>query len=201
MRRSFAAATRSSALLRASALLPRAPALAASPAASPIIAPALGATRGLAQRGLTPLEKRKLKQRKHPVFPVGAPATQRPESAEVAGEYTVGRSGRMTPPVGRTLIGNKNPLTESGGGVTHSPHLPLGWKRLDYPQLEVWDTAELVELQAQLVEERARLQAVHAAAKEEKRKVIWKNAELDLIKLIKLEGWIETVKKDDRRTW
>ena len=118
-----------------------------------------------------------------------------------AGEYTVGRSGRMTPPVGRTLIGNKNPITESGGGVTHSPHLPLGWKRLDYPQLEVWDTAELVALQAQLVEERARLQAVHAAAKEEKRKVIWKNAELDLIKLIKLEGWIETVKKDDRRTW
>ncbi len=107
----------------------------------------------------------------------------------------------MTPPVVRTLIGNKNPLTESGGGVTHSPHLPLGWKRLDYPQLEVWDTAELVALQAQLVEERARLQAVHAAAKEEKRKVIWKNAELDLIKLIKLEGWIETVKKDDRRTW
>ena len=38
-------------------------ALAASPAASPIFAPALGATRGLAQRGLTPLEKRKLKQR------------------------------------------------------------------------------------------------------------------------------------------
>ena len=183
MQRVLASATRSGALLRPSALLPRAPALAASPAASPIIAPPLGATRGLAQRGLTPLEKRKLKQRKHPVFPVGAPATQRPESAEAAGEYTVGRSVRPT------------------GGVTHSPHLPLGWKRLDYPQLEVWDTAELVELQAQLVEERARLQAVHAAAKEEKRKVIWKNAELDLIKLIKLEGWIETVKKDDRRTW
>ena len=48
------AATRSGALLRPSALLPRAPTLAASPAASPIFAPPLGATRGLAQRGLTP---------------------------------------------------------------------------------------------------------------------------------------------------
>ena len=171
---------------------------AASPAASPILRRRRRDARP--RRRPHAAEKRKLSS-KHPVFPVGAPATQRPESAEAAGEYTVGRSGRMTPPVGRTLIGNKNPLTESGGGVTHSPHLPLGWKRLDYPQLEVWDTAELVELQAQLVEERARLQAVHAAAKAEKRKVIWKNAELDLIKLIKLEGWIETVKKDDRRTW
>ena len=87
--------------------------------------------------------------------------------------------------------------------LARRPHLT--W-RLTHPcaaytDFEVWDTAELVALQAQLVEERARLQAVHAAAKEEKRKVIWKNAELDLIKLIKLEGWIETVKKDDRRTW
>lgn len=71
----------------------------------------------------------------------------------------------------------------------------------DYPALEVWDTSELDAFEDQLKAERERLGEVFRIAKEEKRKVIWKNAQFDLKKVDRIEGWIREIRKDTRRTW
>ena len=71
----------------------------------------------------------------------------------------------------------------------------------DHPALEVWDTSELDAFEDQLKAERERLGEVFRIAKEEKRKVIWKNAQFDLKKVDRIEGWIREIRKDTRRTW
>ena len=73
--------------------------------------------------------------------------------------------------------------------------------RADYPALEVWDTSELDAFEDQLKAERERLGEVFRIAKEEKRKVIWKNAQFDLKKVDRIEGWIREIRKGTRRTW
>ena len=71
----------------------------------------------------------------------------------------------------------------------------------DYPALEVWDTPELDTFGDQLKAERERLSEVFRIAKEEKRKVIWKNAQFDMKKVDRIEGWIKEIRKDERRAW
>ena len=116
-------------------------------------------------------------------------------------------------------------VTTSQSGFPASPP----WQRVKYAELEVWDSAELVALSAHLVSERARLHEVYRVAKLEQRKVaaaerrretsrpppsrltctppapllqvLWKDAQFDLRRLDRLEGWIETIKRDTRRTW
>jgi len=71
----------------------------------------------------------------------------------------------------------------------------------DYPALEVWDTTEVDALAEHLKSERLRLHEVYRVAKEEQRKVLWKDAQFDLKRMDRLEKWILHVKKDGRRTW
>jgi hypothetical protein len=61
--------------------------------------------------------------------------------------------------------------------------------------------SELDALAAHLKRERARLFEVYRVAKEEQRKVVWKDAQFDLRRLDRLEGWVERVRKDPRRAW
>jgi hypothetical protein len=84
-----------------------------------------------------------------------------------------------------------------------SPHTPLPPPRppAEYATLEVWDTSEVDALAAHLKRERARLFDVYRVAKEEQRKVVWKDAQFDLRRLDRLEGWVEQVRKDPRRAW
>ena len=67
--------------------------------------------------------------------------------------------------------------------------------------LEVMDTAELVALNGNLSLERKRLRELYRIAKEERRPVIAKNAQFDLMRIDKCERWIRSVMKDTRRTW
>ena len=71
----------------------------------------------------------------------------------------------------------------------------------DYATLEVWDTAEVDALAEHLKQERMRLFNVYRVAKEEQRKVVWRDAQFDLRRLDRLEGWVAQVKKDPRRNW
>ena len=63
------------------------------------------------------------------------------------------------------------------------------------------DTAELVALNGNLSLERKRLRELYRIAKEERRPVIAKNAQFDLMRIDKCERWIRSVMKDTRRTW
>ena len=58
--------------------------------------------------------------------------------------------------------------------------------RTDYRTLEVWDSSRLEELEGVLATETQRLQGVYHIAKEEKRPVIWKNAQFDLKRIEKV---------------
>ena len=77
------------------------------------------------------------------------------------------------------------------------PHAP----RAEYTTLEVQDTEELKGLQTQIQAECERLVGVRDTAKAENRPVLRKNAEFDMKKLVKISHWINTIYKDDRRTW
>ena len=86
-------------------------------------------------------------------------------------------------------------------GVDASTEPPPSWKKLDYRTLEVWDSSRLEELEGVLATETQRLQGVYNIAKEEKRPVIWKNAQFDLKRIEKVAKMIKLVRKDERRTW
>ena len=63
------------------------------------------------------------------------------------------------------------------------------------------DTEELRQLQTSLEAESARLVTVRDTAKQESRPVLRKNAEFDMKKLVAINEWINTIYKDERRTW
>eukprot|EP00962_Isochrysis_galbana_P015809 scaffold4526_cov89-Isochrysis_galbana.AAC.3 len=90
-----------------------------------------------------------------------------------------------------------------GCAASHRPHTPLrpALPPAEYATLEVWDTSEVDALAGHLKRERARLFEVYRVAKEEQRKVVWKDAQFDLRRLDRLEGWVEQVRKDPRRAW
>ena len=67
--------------------------------------------------------------------------------------------------------------------------------------LEVYDSSELDALETHLDTERVRLRDTYRIAKEEQRKVIWKNAQFDLKRIDTVEQWVTQVRKDTRRTW
>ena len=69
------------------------------------------------------------------------------------------------------------------------------------PQLEVWDTSELDSLQDLFGAERNRLAEERQLAKEQQRKVLRVNCELDMKRIDKINGFVEHVRKDKRRTW
>jgi len=75
------------------------------------------------------------------------------------------------------------------------------WQKQTPATLEVMDTAELMALNKHLSYERKRLRELYRIAKEERRPVIAKNAEFDLMRIDKCERWIRHVLKDTRRTW
>lgn len=70
-----------------------------------------------------------------------------------------------------------------------------------YQQLEVFDTSELKSLQTLLAEERERAVAARTFAKEQQRKVLKVDMDLDLKKIDKINVWVENIFKDSRRTW
>lgn len=63
------------------------------------------------------------------------------------------------------------------------------------------DTTELKSLQGLLAEETERLTELRATAKEQQRKVLRVNCDLDLKKIKKIETWIKHIHRDSRRTW
>lgn len=81
------------------------------------------------------------------------------------------------------------------------PALKSGWKKLEYQTLQVWDTSELKVLEEQLKKENVRLQEVHRIGKEEKRRVMWTSAYIDMQRLEQVQKLIETAYKDSRRKW
>ena len=71
----------------------------------------------------------------------------------------------------------------------------------DYRTLEVWDTSELRSLQELLTAERERVVDQRGVAKEQQRKVLRVDCDLDLKRMDKIGRWLETIYKDTRRTW
>ncbi len=69
------------------------------------------------------------------------------------------------------------------------------------PQLEVFDTSELKSLQTLLGQERERMIEQRAVAKEQRRKVLRVDCDLAIKRIDRLNGWVEHVFKDGRRTW
>ena len=63
------------------------------------------------------------------------------------------------------------------------------------------DTSELRSLSVLLTEEADRLTEMRASAKEQQRKVLRVNCEMDLKRVAKVEMWLEHIHKDPRRTW
>merc|ERR1740136_283266 len=59
------------------------------------------------------------------------------------------------------------------------PEMPDKWRRLTYTDLEVWDTAELKQLESQMLEMEKSLAALRATAVEENRPIIKKNRTFD----------------------
>ena len=84
-------------------------------------------------------------------------------------------------------------------------HGPCARARLpvcaDYPQIEVFDTTELKSLETLLAQERERVVELRAKAKEQQRKVLRVNCDLDLKRIERLETWIFNAVHDGRRTW
>jgi len=79
--------------------------------------------------------------------------------------------------------------------------LPPNWRKLDYPALEVMDTSELKSLQDLLAREHERVTVQRVDAKEQQRKVLRVECDLDLKRIAKIETWIEAVQRDSRRNW
>ena len=71
----------------------------------------------------------------------------------------------------------------------------------DYRTLEVWDSSELRSLQELLTAERERVVEQRGVAKEQQRKVLRVDCDLDLKRIDKIDRWLENIYKDARRTW
>ena len=69
------------------------------------------------------------------------------------------------------------------------------------PQLEVFDTSELKSLQTLLGQERGRMIEQRAVAKEQQRKVLRVDCELDIKRIDRILGWVDSALKDKRREW
>lgn len=63
------------------------------------------------------------------------------------------------------------------------------------------DTTELDSLVSLSAQERERLTELRAVAKEQQRKVLRVNCDLDIKRVDRLNGYIEHVMKDKRRKW
>ena len=70
-----------------------------------------------------------------------------------------------------------------------------------YPALEVMDTSELDSLETLLTKERHLVTERRTMAKEQQRKVLRVECDLDLKRIDKLLMWMEHARKDGRRTW
>lgn len=79
--------------------------------------------------------------------------------------------------------------------------LPPKWRKLTYQELEVFDTSELRSLQSLLEQERVRVTEQRAIAKEQQRKVLRVECDLDLKRIAKIEMWLNVIFNDKRRTW
>ena len=63
------------------------------------------------------------------------------------------------------------------------------------------DTSELRSLRTLILEERERVAAERAMAKEQQRKALRVNCDLALKRIDKLNTWIEQCVQDSRRAW
>ena len=79
--------------------------------------------------------------------------------------------------------------------------LPPKWRKLKYQELEVFDTTELRSLMSLLEQERVRVTEQRAIAKEQQRKVLRVECDLDLKRIAKIEMWLNVIFNDKRRTW
>ena len=79
--------------------------------------------------------------------------------------------------------------------------LPPKWRKLTYQELEVFDTSGLRSLQSLLEQERVRVTEQRAIAKEQQRKVLRVECDLDLKRIAKIEMWLNVIFNDKRRTW
>lgn len=73
--------------------------------------------------------------------------------------------------------------------------------RTEYTDLEVWDTAELKQLEKQMAAMKERLVGLRATAVEERRPVIKKNCDFDQKRLEKIQRWLDVIYRDERRKW
>ena len=71
----------------------------------------------------------------------------------------------------------------------------------DYRALEVMDTSELESLGGLLERKRASVLEQRAIAKAEQRKVLRVDCDLDIKRIDRIEGWLQNIYKDGRRTW
>ena len=69
------------------------------------------------------------------------------------------------------------------------------------PLLEVMNTSELDSLVELSATERERLVELRLVAKAQQRKVLRVNCDLDIKRVDRLNGYIDHVKKDSRRSW
>ena len=69
------------------------------------------------------------------------------------------------------------------------------------PTLEVMDTSELVSLVELSAKERERLIELRVVAKAQQRKKLRVNCDLDIKRVDRLNGYIDHVKRDKRRSW
>ena len=65
----------------------------------------------------------------------------------------------------------------------------------------MFDSTELHSLQVLLSEERTRVVEQRKIAKEQQRKVLRVDCDLDLKRIDKINTWVEHIHKDTRRTW
>eukprot|EP00322_Chrysochromulina_rotalis_P030217 CAMPEP_0115866652 /NCGR_PEP_ID=MMETSP0287-20121206/20361_1 /TAXON_ID=412157 /ORGANISM="Chrysochromulina rotalis, Strain UIO044" /LENGTH=129 /DNA_ID=CAMNT_0003321229 /DNA_START=24 /DNA_END=414 /DNA_ORIENTATION=+ len=104
------------------------------------------------------------------------------------------------PPTARRLTPRPQTTSERWLCAAQSNHvfeqLPANWRKLDYPTLEVFDTTELKSLQKLLAQERERVTELRASAKEQQRKVLRVDCDLDLKRIAKIETWVDAACKE-----
>ena len=86
-------------------------------------------------------------------------------------------------------------------GTSRTPFPFPNHAHADYTKLEVFDSMELKSLEALLSEERARVVEKRELAKEQQRKVLRVDCDLDLKRIDRINKWVEHIHKDTRRTW
>lgn len=79
--------------------------------------------------------------------------------------------------------------------------LPAGWQKLTVPELEVMDSSEIKSLQKLLANQRETKLSEREVAKQEQRKVLRVNCDLEIRKIDKIHQWTEHVLRDKRREW